>query len=169
MTIAPKLQDFLATRQVAYEVLSHPRTLSSSASAQAAHVPGRRLAKAVVVEDDRGYVLAVLPSTHHVALSELGKALHRTGLHLAHEEELAKLFDDCDLGALPLTGQAYGMPVIVDEDLDAQPEVYFEAGDHEHFVHMTQGEFFRLTADAPRAHFSRMDAGLTRMGGGSVA
>jgi Ala-tRNA(Pro) deacylase len=169
MTIAPKLQDFLASRQVAYDVVSHPRTGCSSAAAQAAHVPGRQLAKAVVVEDDRGYVLAVLPSTHHVALSDLGKALHRSGMHLATEEELARLFPDCDLGALPLTGQAYGMPVIVDEALDAQPEIWFEAGDHLHMVPMTGDEFYRLTADAPRAHFSRMDPGLCRIGGGDVA
>lgn len=169
MTIAPKLQDFLAAQQVAYEVLSHPWTPCSTASAQAAHVPGRRLAKAVLLEDDRGYVLAVLPSTHHVALSELGKALHRRPLHLATEGELAKLFDDCELGALPPTGAAYGMPTVIEEEIDAQPDIYFEAGDHEHIVHMTQAEFFRLTADAPRAHFSRIDSGLSRIAGGAVA
>lgn len=169
MAIAPSLQGFLAARQSVYDVRTHVRTQSSTASAEAAHVPGRCLAKAVVVEDQRGYVLAVLPSTHHVALSELGEALHRVQLRLANEGELRSLFSDCALGALPPLGGAYGMQSIVEKELDAQPEVYFEAGDHEHLVHMTQAEFSRLTADAPRAHFSRIDPGLSRVGGGSTA
>jgi len=166
MTIARKLTDFLAARGSEYEVLDHPRTPCSAATAQAAHVPGRRLAKAVVVEDNEGYVLAVLPSTHHVALSELGEALQRRPLRLAREGELSGLFADCELGALPALGAAYGMPTIIEEELDAQPEVYFEAGDHEHVVHMTHAEFARATREVRRAHFSRIDAGLGRLMGG---
>lgn len=169
MAIASKLTHFLAARRSDYEVLTHPRTQFSAASAQAAHVPGRQLAKAVVVEDDKGYVLAVVPSTHHVALSELGEALRRAPLRLARESELAPLFADCDLGALPAIGAAYGLPTIIEEELDAQPEIYFEGGDHEHIVHMTRAEFLRATREVRRAHFSRIDTGLSRMAGGETA
>jgi Ala-tRNA(Pro) deacylase len=169
MAIASNLQGFLAAKRSVYDLRSHARTQSSTASAQAAHVPGRCLAKAVVVEDDRGYVLAVVPSTHHVALSELERALGRAPLRLATEAEIEPLFADCELGALPPVGGAYAMPSIVEKELDAQSEVFFEAGDHEHLVHMTRDEFSRLTADAPRAHFSRIDPGLSRIGGGSTA
>jgi len=158
----------LAAQQSAYEVLSHPRTACSMATAQAAHLPGRRVAKAVVVKDQRGYMLAVLPSTHHIALSELGAELHRRELRLATEPELERLFPDCDVGALPPLGKPYGLPAVVEEELDRQPEVFFEAGDHEHLVHVTQAEFRRLTGDAPRAHFSRVDPGLSRVAGGDA-
>ena len=168
MTIAPKLDHFLAARGTQYEVLDHPRTHSSAATAQAAHVPGRRLAKAVVVEDNEGYLLAVVPSTHHLALSELGEALHRRPLRLARESELPPLFADCEPGALPALGAAYGMPTVIEEELDAQPEIYFEAGDHEHMVHMTHAEFLRATHGVRRAHFSRIDAGLSRVTGGDT-
>ena len=157
MNVAPRVQDYLAARQSAYEVLSHPRTGSSVQTARAAHVPADGLAKGVVVKDDGGYVLAVLPSSCHVVLSQLGRALHRMPLQLADETEFAALFGDCDRGALPPLGGVYGLPTIVDEALDAQPDVYFEAGDHEHLVHMTQAEFFRLTCEVPRASFSRPD------------
>jgi Ala-tRNA(Pro) deacylase len=168
MAIAPKLHEFLAARRSDYEVLEHPRTQCSAASAQAAHVPGRRLAKAVVVEDNKGYMLAVLPSTHHLALSELGEALQRRPLHLARESELTSLFADCELGALPALGAAYGIPTIIEQELDAQPEIYFEAGDHEHMVHMTRAEFSRATSEVRRAHFSRIDSGLSRVLGGET-
>lgn len=74
-------------------------------------------------------MLAVVPSTHHLALSELGEALQRRPLRLARENELGNLFPDCELGALPALGGAYGIPTIVERELDAQPDVYFEAGD----------------------------------------
>lgn len=169
MAIAPKLQDFLAAYHSEYEVLAHPRTQSSAATAQAAHVPGRNFAKAVVVEGNEGYVLAVVPSTHHLALSELGEALQRRPLRLARESELGSLFPDCELGALPALGGAYGIPTIIESELDAQQDVYFEAGDHEHMVHMSSTEFARASAEARRAHFSRIDPGLSRLAGGSTA
>lgn len=153
MNIAPTLQDYLAERQIAYEVLPHTRTVTSATTAQAAHLPGRSVAKAVVVEDERGYVLAVVPATARVQLPRLERELHRSGLHLASEPELGKLFPDCELGAVPALGQAYGLPTIVEEELAAQPDVFFEAGDHRHLVHVSQGEFSRLIAEARCARF----------------
>ena len=169
MALAGKLYEFLAARRCDYEVLTHRPTPTSAASAEAAHVPGRRFAKAVMVEDNEGYVLAVVPATHHIALSELCDALHRAPLRLAKEGELGRLFPDCELGAVPALGAAYGIPTIIEEELDAQQDIYFEAGDHEHLVHMTRGEFQRATAEVRRAHFSRIDGGLGRMSGGETA
>ncbi len=154
MNIAPTIQDYLAERQIAYEVLSHPRTTTSATTAQAAHLPGRSVAKAVVVEDERGYMVAVLPATAHLQLTRLERELHRSGLHLASEPELGKLFPDCELGAVPPLGQAYGLPTIIDEELALQPDVFFEAGDHRHVVHVSQGEFSRLIGEARFARFA---------------
>jgi Ala-tRNA(Pro) deacylase len=157
MNIAPRVQDYLAAQQCAYDVVSHAHSANSIETAHEAHVPAGALAKAVVLKDPRGYVLAVLPSTRHVVLSKLGRALHREPLELASEAELSDLFGDCEWGALPPLGRLYGLPTVVDEALDREREVYFEAGDHEHLVHMAQAEFYRLTSDAPRERFSRAD------------
>ncbi len=155
MNIAPTLQDYLAERQIAYEVVAHTRTMTSATTAQAAHLPERSVAKAVVVEDEGGrYAVAVVPSTAHVQLARLERELHSNGLHLAAEPELGRLFPDCELGAVPPLGEAYGLPTIVEEELAAQPDVFFEAGDHQHLVHVTQGEFNRLISDARCARFA---------------
>jgi Ala-tRNA(Pro) deacylase len=154
MNIAPSVQDYLAAQQIAYEVIPHSRTGSSSSTALAAHVPGTRVAKAVVVKDEAGYVLAVLPASRQLAMAQLGRALRRDALELARESELKNLFADCDFGAVPPLGAAYGLPMIVEESLAEQPDVFFEAGDHEHVIHVTRSEFLRLIADAPQAHFS---------------
>jgi Ala-tRNA(Pro) deacylase len=156
MSIARTLQDYLAQEQIAYEVVTHLHTLTSMETAAAAHVPGDRLAKAVVLEDDQGYVMAVIPSTYHVELGVLGRQLHRQNLRLAVEPQLRGLFEDCELGAVPPVGAVYGLPTVVEEDLAAQPEVFFEAGDHQQLFHLSQAEFVRLmtAAHADQRHFS---------------
>ena len=154
MMMAPNLQDFLAEQQVAYDVIAHPHTSSSMETAEVAHVPGDRVAKGVLLEDDGGYLLAVVPSTHHVEVGVLGRQLHRS-LRLATELELKALFGDCELGAVPPVGEPYGLTSVVEDELSAQPEVYFEAGDHEHLIRLTQAEFTRLLSSAAMTHFSR--------------
>jgi len=158
MNIAPTVQKYLAAQQADFEVLPHSHTESSTGTARAAHVPGARVAKAVLVKDDQGYVLAVLPASRQVALAELRSALGRDSLQLAGEADLKQKFADCALGAVPPLGAAYGLPVVVDTSLAEQPEVYFEAGDHEHVVHVTRNEFQRLLPDAARASFGEPNA-----------
>jgi Ala-tRNA(Pro) deacylase len=128
-------------------------------TAAAAHIPGDRLAKTVLLEDDEGYVAAVLPTSHAVRLSDLWV---KTGRHLvlAREIELRELFKDCDMGALPPVCMAYGMKTFLEEQLAQQPEVYFEAGDHEALIHMMQDEFLSLMETAERAHFSHKMQGM---------
>jgi len=152
MTIANRLQRYMDQAGVRYDVVAHPRSLASSRTAQAAHVPGDRLAKAVVVHHEMGYAIAVVPSTHRVELSALQAVLDRR-LGLATEAEVAELFDDCDYGAVPPIGAAYGVPVVLDESCDAG-EVYFEGGDHTSLVHVAGEAFRKLTREARRARIS---------------
>jgi len=108
MTIASTVSDCLAEHDVAYDILTHAHTASSGESAEASHVPGARLAKSVVLEDEQGYVMVVLPSSRRVDMGELHRQLKRN-LGLATETELGHLFKDCEIGALPALGPAYGM------------------------------------------------------------
>ena len=153
MTVAARLRNYLDREGVRYDVVAHPRTFAASRSAQAAHIPGQQLAKSVVVHHELGYVICVLPSTHRVELGTLQAVLNKR-LGLATETEVASLFDDCDTGAVPPIGAAYGVPVVLDESLGEAKELYFEGGDHTSLVHV-QGEAFRtLTRDAQHARFS---------------
>lgn len=154
MAIATTLSECLERAGSDYDVLRHAYTHFSMETAQVAHVPGDRLAKTVLLEDWDGYVAAVLPSTCHVHLSSLRR---ETGRHLrfAREEQLAELFADCELGAIPPVGSAYGMTTVLEETLLRQPEIYFEAGDHQDLIRMRTDAFARLLADADRRHFSR--------------
>lgn len=149
MAIASTVSNYLAELDVAYDVLTHPHSATSGESAQAAHVPGNRLAKSVVLEDDNGYLMVVLPSNRQVNLGELHRQLNRN-LGLATEGELSNLFKDCEVGALPAVGPAYGLETVVDDTLAEQADIYFEAGDHEQLIHVSAETFQALLGENTR-------------------
>jgi Ala-tRNA(Pro) deacylase len=154
MPIAPRLKWYLDTRGVAYEVLPHPRSSTSAETARSARVPAGSLAKAVLLEDDRGYLMAIVPASHRVVLERVGEQLHRA-LVLATEDELATLFEDCDAGAMPPLGEPYHVATVYDDALAELSEIWFEAGDHEDVVHMKGEAFLRLLEGSLHGRFSR--------------
>jgi len=154
MTISARLKWYLDSHGVKYELVPHSHTGTSLGAAQAAHVPGERLAKSVLLEDERGYLMAVLPASRRISLRDLEEQLERH-LELASEAELSQLFLDCDIGALPPVGAAFGIPTVVDDSLMNAPDVWFEAGDHEDLVHMRGIEFLSLLTGARHGRFSR--------------
>ena len=153
MAIASKVQEYLSRRGMQYDVLTHPHSHTSLETAHLAHVPGHALAKSVVLEDDFGYLMAVLPADQHVQLGKLSKELS-CRLRLATEGELKRMFDDCEPGAIPSLGAAYGLRMIVDDSLADEAEIYFEAGDHEQLIQMSGSDFMALMEGAGRANFS---------------
>ncbi len=153
MSVALKVKQFLRDKGVDYQVVAHPPTHCSSETAESAHVPGDRLIKSVILQDEKGYMMAVLPSTHRVELGTLYHALHRN-LGLATEFELLPLLKDCAPGAIPPLGPAYEIETIVDQSVEGLPDVYFEAGDHEELIHMRGDAFLRLMEGAERLRFT---------------
>ena len=153
MTISSTLNEFLKQQEVAFELIPHPHTGSSMDSAKQAHVPGNRLAKAVVLKGDGNYSMVIVPSVEHVDLAVLREQLG-TGLELATESELGELFPDCDVGAVPPIGPAWGMDTYLDECFLANDEeIYFEAGDHEDLVRVSGEQFQKLLGDARHGHY----------------
>jgi Ala-tRNA(Pro) deacylase len=156
MSIAPTLKRYLAAENVQYEEILHELSMSSNRTAEACHISGNRLAKGIVLRRDGGYMLAVMPASHHLRLSEL-RAKLGNDVGMADETEIGQLFRDCAHGAVPAVGRCYGLDLIVDDSIDAQPEVYVEAGDHETLLRLNHTEFARLTANAPHGRFSAHD------------
>ena len=153
MAIALTLERYLEARHARYDVIAHEPTNSSIRTAQACHIPGDRLAKAVLLRDEVGYALAVLPASHHIRLAELRRQFG-DDVGLATEREIADLFQDCVRGAIPAVGECYGLDTVVDDSIDEQPEVFLEGGDHATLVHMTHAQFARLMVNARHASFS---------------
>jgi Ala-tRNA(Pro) deacylase len=147
MTIAARLSTYLDQQDADYELVPHPHTESSMATAATAHVPGDRLAKAVIVSQDGEYLVVVVPSDYHVHLGLLHRWLGRE-VGLATEKELVELFPDCEPGAIPPIGDPYGLRTLLDSSLLDAPEVFFEAGDHASLVRVTGEQFRQLQRGA---------------------
>jgi Ala-tRNA(Pro) deacylase len=156
MPIAPTLHRYLTAENISYDEIPHTLTMSSARTAQACHVSGDRLAKAIVLRRDGGYMLAVLPASHHLRLADL-KVRFGDEIDMASESEVNRLFADCANGAVPAAGACYGLDVIVDDSIEEQPEIYIEAGDHETLLHLTHAQFSRLTANALHGRISAHD------------
>ena len=156
MSIAPTLQKYLAAENIQYEQIPHELSMTSARTAEACHISGDCLAKGVVLRRDGGYVLAVVPASHHLRLSELRTELG-DDVDMADEAEINELFGDCARGAIPAVGKCYGLNIIVDDSIEAQPEIYMEAGDHETLLHLSHAQFARLTANALHGRFSAHD------------
>lgn len=149
MGIAITLAQYLAE----YDVVEHPHAVTASESAKTSHISLNRLAKAVVLKGKDGFMLAVLPASGHIQFGQLCKQLG-ADVDMASEEQIETLFLDCEPGAVPALGAAYGLKVIVDDSLANEPEIYLEGGDHASLVHISGSTFQELLADARHARFT---------------
>ncbi len=148
MSIAPRIQQHLSRIGVDYSLISHPKSESSADSARFAHIPAEQVAKGVMTYSvgdtgEKNYRLCVIPSSHRLVIHWLNRHLNGD-YHLVKENELPRLFEDCDEGAVPALGQVYGLPVIWDLKLMDLGDIYFESGDHLNLVHLDHGSFLQL-------------------------
>ena len=154
MPIATTLKSYLDDKNVQYASVEHPHTESAMDSAKSAHIPPHQLAKAVVLEDNAGFIVAVLPSNNRLNLGWVNEELERN-LSLATEKELKALFKDCETGAIPALSNAYGLKVIWDDQLKHASDIYIEAGDHEHLIWLERRDFRKLMKDLPHTIISK--------------
>lgn len=156
MPMSPTLQSWLEKHGVIYDLHPHPRTMSSRETAEAAHVPPDHIAKAVIVRDNEGFAMVVIPGSDWLRLQALQEEAGRE-FGLADESDIDRLFDDCEPGAIPPMGPARGLETFVDEKLLSLANVYFEAGDHRQLVHVRGEDFHNLLKGARHGHFSHDD------------
>ncbi|HEY9066283.1 MAG TPA: YbaK/EbsC family protein [Burkholderiaceae bacterium] len=153
MSIPTRLSSYLDQRGTRYEICMHKHSRTSAETARAADIPPHQLAKSVIVEDDIGYVMAVVPADRNVQLGQLSRLLDREHLRLADENRIAAMFTDCDRGAVPALGMAWGVPTVIDDELEANDVVYLESGDHERLLCLSNDQFHELMLPARHGHF----------------
>ena len=139
-----RLHRLLDANHVDYQTIHHPTSYSAQQTAAVAHVPGRELAKAVIVHIDGALAMVVQNASGMVPLGRLKAAAGARDVHLANEQEFRDWFPDCDLGAMPPFGNLYGMEVFVTEALTHDDEIAFNAGTHTELIKLRYADFARL-------------------------
>jgi Ala-tRNA(Pro) deacylase len=154
MAIAQTLTSYLQDKGIEFKLVEHTHTPTAVASAHAAGLPAHQVAKAVVLRDGEGYVLSVLPANHSLEIGWVNEELGRS-LELASEDDFKSLFADCEPGAVPALGEAYGVQVIWDDELAYTSDIYIEAGDHEHLIWLERRDFRQLMSSLPHTIISK--------------
>ncbi len=139
-----RLREFLDENHVKYVTLSHSPAYTAQEIAARAHIPGKELAKSVMVKLDGEMAMAVLPASLRVDLDGLARATGSGRATLASEEEFADLFPGCELGAMPPFGNLFGMKVFVSNSLAEDEEICFNAGTHTELLRLAYSDFARL-------------------------
>ena len=148
-----KLEQFLTDQQVPFERLPHRTAYTANRIAQLLHVPGKEMAKSVLLRSKRGYVLAVLPATCQVDLNRLGNDIGEEQLSMASEAEMDQIFHDCERGAIPPFGSQYRVMTVVDDSLTSERRIVFEGQNHEEAIRMAFRDYAIL--EHPRiGHFA---------------
>ncbi len=138
------LKQFLDGKQIKYIVISHSVAYTAQGIAALVHIPGKELAKTVIVKIDGALAMAVVPASRHVDLFLLKHAVGATTVELASEADFKNRFPDCETGAMPPFGNLYDMQVIADEALAEDKEIVFNAGTHRELVRLAWEDFVTL-------------------------
>ncbi len=130
MAVSERLKTFLDGARAKYRVAKHAVAYTAQELAAAQHVPGRQLAKSVLVKTDGGAVLVVLPAIHLIDFKKLKTVLRAKRVSIAKEADIKERFPDLEVGAMSPFGNLYGIPVVADRALEAAEEIVFNAGSH---------------------------------------
>lgn len=138
-----KLKEFLETYNIKYVTISHSQAFTAQEIAATTHIPGKQLAKTVMVKIDGTMAMAVLPASHRVDFDQLKKSTGAKRVELATEQEFKDLFPECEIGAMPPFGNLYGMQAFVAESLAEVENIAFNAGSHTELIRLSYKDFER--------------------------
>ncbi|MHC5114600.1 MAG: aminoacyl-tRNA deacylase [Planctomycetota bacterium] len=141
---ARKLKEFLDRNNIAYVTFTHSPAYTAQGIAQSAHVPGKELAKSVILKVDGKLVMGVLPATDKVNVDVFREAIGADTVEIATEKEFANTFPGCELGAMPPFGNLWEVPVYVSQRLTEDESIVFNAGTHTELIRMHYTDFERL-------------------------
>ena len=139
-----KLKDYLDNNKIKYIIISHSSAFTALEVAASAHVPGKELAKTVMVKIDGKMTMVVLPSSYKIDFDLLKNATDAKQIELATEDEFTILFPSCEIGAIPPFGNLFNMNVYVAETLTKSEQITFAAGLTSELIKLSYQDFEKL-------------------------
>ena len=149
--LAARLKEFLDEKHIKYVTIDHSPAFTAQEVAARAHIPGKEMAKTVIVKIDGEMAMVVTPASECVRLGQLKETLGAEEIVIASEYEFKDAFPDCETGAMPPFGNLYGMKVFISPTLREDEEIAFNAGTHKELVRLTYADFERLVEPVPLA------------------
>lgn len=139
-----KLKEFLDSNKIRYVSITHSSAYTAMEIAALAHIPGKDLAKTVMIKINGHMAMVVLPATHMIKMDLLKKVVENENIRLATEQEFKDKFPDCEVGAMPPFGNLYNMEVYASNSLKEDEEIVFNAGTHTELIKLSYKDFENL-------------------------
>ena len=153
MILSNPVTNYLRQQGIAFESIEHPQTGSLQQAALLCNVAPNKVARAVLLGDEKGVVLAILPLSHVINFAALYQ-LARRKLEPVERSASRYVFPGCDLGSIPPVATPFGVQAIIDEALFEEDNIYFEPGSHEFLLQMRGEDFSRLHKSSRQGRFS---------------
>lgn len=144
MAMLERMESVLKNNKVSYKTYKHPEAFTAQEIAASLHIPGKELAKVVMVKASKRFIMTVLPASWRVDIGRLKEIVHEKDLRLASEEEFKMLFPDCEAGAEPPMGNLYNIDTYVDKSLTDDDHIFFNAGNHYETIEMSYMDYARI-------------------------
>ena len=144
MPVSKRLKGFLDENHIKYVVIAHSKAFTSQEVAASLHIPGKELAKSVIIKVNGEFMMVVLPASYKINFEMVKNALEKKDVRLATEEEFKSLFPECEIGAMPPFGNLYNIPVYMAESLKDDKEIAFNAGSHVEVIRLSMDDYKRL-------------------------
>jgi Ala-tRNA(Pro) deacylase len=144
MQCREQLEVYLREHQVSFQLQHHAQAFSAQKIAESEHIPGKMVAKTVVVLADNHMIALVLPASYRADLNKIQTALGTREIRLAHEAEFVATFPDCEVGTMPPFGNLYGIPVYVEKRLTEEETIIFPVGTYTDTMSLKYVDFERL-------------------------
>src|SRR5579885_3339992 len=138
-----RISDYLTAQRIDFESLPHPPAFSAQKRAKYLRLPGRQVAKSVLLSGPSGYLLAVLPATHHVDTRALAEHLGGP-VRLANDLEIADVFCDCEWGVVSPFGTRYGLCTLLDDSIQSDAPLVLETHTQFESIRLLCRDFERL-------------------------
>jgi Ala-tRNA(Pro) deacylase len=139
-----QIKEFLDNHHVKYLSIDHSPSFTAQEIAAVAHIPGKMLAKTVIIKAGSQFYMVVIPATEYINFSELKEWTGTSEVDLAKESEFKGKFPECEVGAMPPLGNLYGLPVLISSHLISKGDIAFNAGSHSELIKMSYEDFARL-------------------------
>ena len=139
-----RVTEFLDKSAVHYEESEHAPAFTAQQMAAVEHEQGKYVAKPVIIKADGKYMMCVLAACYKIDLHALKNQLGAKSVELAGEQEIGKIFEDCELGAEPPFGNLYDLPTVMDKAMEKDDHITFQAGAHDKAIRMSMKDYRKL-------------------------
>jgi Ala-tRNA(Pro) deacylase len=130
-SVAERLRNYFDDQGVAYRLIEHEPAGSAVEYHTVLGTRYEQMPKAVFLrfrrKDSKGFAILALQADKRADLPRVARLLDARDVGLGSREQLREA-TGCDWGELPPVGRLFGLPLLFDQDLLSEDELYFNAG-----------------------------------------